>query len=57
MKSISTKSREFNGLHNRPSENTIGRSIEKFQMTGSMGDQKNYKYVRCVNGDNNFRNG
>lgn len=38
--------REFNGLHNRPSENIIDRIFKNFLETGSMENQKSKKYIR-----------
>ena len=37
---------KFYGLHNRPSERTIGRIVQKFQDTGSVEDKKREKYSR-----------
>jgi len=46
VKNVFRKLRDFYGLHNRPSERTIGRIVQKFQDTGSVEDKKREKYSR-----------
>jgi len=46
VKNVFRKLRDIYGLHNRPSESTINRIVQKFQETGSMEDKKREKYCR-----------
>jgi hypothetical protein len=54
VKSVYRKLREFYGLHNRPTESTIGRIVKKFQETGSVEDQKSKKYSRSGRSQENI---